>query len=468
MPKLKRPLNRSVTIVCVAFIGLLCVILSVATYRIYTTTMYDRFQKQMSSILDYVECHIDNDDMAECARTFVESEKYQQFQAFFDELIDHYGDVHYLYLMKVAEPDDPVGLYEICAANTTYEKKYEPENVLHLGDGDAEWFDDRTVQRFREILQGDEDVYYVNPSAWGVDYTLARPLKDSSGEHYGLLCVDVSIEQINESVYRNIYINIGMIIGPGALFILLLLWWMRRNVTEPLKALENSVTAFANASAGRRDPEELQFVPPEIHTQNEVESLMRAITKLAGDMRDYVKDIVAAENEARGLQVHVSEMNDIAYKDALTHVKNRAAYDDAARSLNWEILNHDAEFGIVMVDLNGLKDINDRYGHDKGDEYIVGASGVICGVYTHSPVFRVGGDEFLVVLQGQDYRTRESQLSNVRRAFERTAGAEDREPWQRYSAAVGMSVLASGDDVEAVFNRADQQMYEEKKRMKAE
>ena len=82
--------------------------------------------------------------------------------------------------------------------------------------------------------------------------------------------------------------------------------------------------------------------------------------------------------------------------------------------------------------------------------------------------FGLPEDEFLVVLQGQDYRTRESQLSNVRRAFERTAGAEDREPWQRYSAAVGMSVLASGDDVEAVFNRADQQMYEEKKRMKAE
>lgn len=94
-----RPLNRSVTIVCVAFFALLCVVLSVATYRIYTTTMYDRFQKQLKSIVTYIEGHIDNDDMAECARTYVESEKYKEFQTFFDDMIDRYTDVHYLYIM---------------------------------------------------------------------------------------------------------------------------------------------------------------------------------------------------------------------------------------------------------------------------------------------------------------------------------------------------------------------------------
>lgn len=464
----KRPLNRSVTLACVIFIGLLCVALSVATYRIFTTSMYDRYQQQMASIVTYVEDHIDHDDMSECARTFVESEKYVEFQAFLDNFIDTYGDIHYLYLMKVVEPDQPVEIYVICTANSTYEKESSPDDVLHLGDGEPGWYDSKTAQQFRTILQGDKDVYFVNPSAWGVDYTLARPLMNSKGEHYGLLCADVSIDQINATVYRSIYINIAMIIIPGMLFIMLLVMWMRQNVTDPLKRLENSVVTFANASAGKRNPDDLKFEAPEIHTQNEVESLTRAIEKLSADMRVYVKNIIVAEDEARGLQEHVTEMNTIAYQDALTHVKNRAAYEEKARALDREISNHCAEFGIVMVDLNALKVINDQYGHDKGNEYIVGACSVICEVYIHSPVYRIGGDEFAVVLQGQDYSDRHGLLIQIRNAFAHTWQSVDREPWRRYSAAVGMAIYAHGDDVEAVFNRADQDMYASKIEMKVE
>ena len=468
MSRVKRPLNRSIILVCALFIGLLCVVLSVATYRLYTTTMYDRYQKQLASILTYIESYIDHDDMAECADTFVESEKYREDQTLLDRFIDTYEDVHYLYIMKVADPDDPVGIYVVCTANSTYEKEQNPDDVLHLGDGEEGWYDEETTQGFREILQGDEDVYYVNPSAWGVDYTLARPLKNSKGEHYGLLCADVSIDEINKTVYRNIYINIAMIVVPGLLFILLLILWMRANVTRPLKQLENSVTAFAGASTGRRDPDDLVFVPPEIHTHSEVESLTQAVTKLSADMRDYVKDIVEAENEAKGLQEHVTEMNTIAFQDALTHVKNRASYDEMAQSLSWDIVNNCAEFAIVMVDLNSLKVINDQYGHDKGNEYIVGACKVICDVYVHSPVFRVGGDEFVVVLQGQDYRNREALLEKVRDGFSKALSERGQAPWHRYSAAVGMATYAPGEDLETVFNRADQDMYETKARMKAE
>ena len=110
-------------------------------------------------------------------------------------------------------------------------------------------------------------------------------------------------------------------------------------------------------------------------------------------------------------------MNDIAYKDALTRVKNKAAYDEKTDSLSWDIMNLAARFGIVMVDLNFLKVINDKYGHDKGNEYIVGSCRVVCDTYVHSPVYRIGGDEFLVVLEGQDYDNREELLEQVKAAF---------------------------------------------------
>ena len=104
MKSVKRPLARSIVIVFAIFIALLIAILSYASYRLYTKAMYDRYHAQMGSVADYIEAHVDHDDMAECADTFVESDTYVKFQAFMDDFIDHYEDVHYVYLMKVAGP----------------------------------------------------------------------------------------------------------------------------------------------------------------------------------------------------------------------------------------------------------------------------------------------------------------------------------------------------------------------------
>ena len=162
-----RPLRRSISIVSVLFFAALSLILSFATYRIYTSTMLRRYQKQMTSIVDYVEQHIDHEDMSACAQTYVESEKYKEFQAFFDEFIDYYEDVHYLYIIKVIDPDVPINIRDICSANSTYEKENDPDMVLHLGDGGEWWYDAETARAFQSIQEGNEDVFYTNPSSVG-------------------------------------------------------------------------------------------------------------------------------------------------------------------------------------------------------------------------------------------------------------------------------------------------------------
>ena len=463
MSKIKRPLNRSIVRVSIIFMSGMMILLSVVAYQLYTRAMYGRYEREMTAILDYIESYIDLDDMSECARTLEESDKYKEFQAFFDHYIDHFNDVHYLYIMKVDLSEGQQRVYEVCAANSTYEKLYEPEGVMHLGDVETEedeWYEESMRSRLIEIQNGDEDVFFDNPTIWGRDYTLARPLIDSEGNHFAMLCVDVSIDEINRTVYRNIYINIALIIIPGAIFVILLVWWMRRNVTKPLKRLEDRVVQFANDSTGKRDPDELVFIPPEVHTKNEVESLAKAITKLAADMRDYVKGLVAAEHE-------VVEMNTIAYRDALTHVQNRASYDEAARYLEEEIAKKgESEFAVVMADLNGLKAVNDQHGHDKGNEYLVGTCTILCELFPRSPVFRIGGDEFVILLRGREYDERDALLKTARETFAKTAANMDSEPWHRYSAAIGMAVYEKGDTFEAVFERADHEMYEAKANLK--
>ena len=462
-----RPLSKSITIVGAVFFAFLSIVVSVATYNIFTSTMFGRYQKQMASVLNYVESHIDHDDMAQCAATYVESDKYKEFQAFFDDLIDHYEDVHYLYIMQVLDTDDPVKIREICAANSTYEKENEPDMVLHLGDGEEGWFDAETTEKLREILKGNEDVYFMQPSAWGVDYTLARPLVNSAGQHYGILCADVSVDELNTVVYRNIYIIIGVIFVCGSFFIVSLLYWLNVSVVRPIKLLEKSVTDYAEASTGKRNPDELHFDPPVLRVRNEVSSLSEAVSRLSSNMTDYVKSMLAAEDETKDLQAHVSHMNSIAYKDALTKVKNQAAYDKEVASLSHDIALGRAEFGIVMVDLNNLKMINDRYGHEHGNDYILGSCRIICRVFSHSPVFRIGGDEFAVVIRDHDYKERGSLYSRLIKQFADSFAKDGAAPWQCYSAACGMAIYQKGDTVESVFNRADRIMYENKASLKA-
>ena len=313
----EHPLNRSIIFAGALFIFVLGVVISAVTILVFRTNLYERYEKQMESILNYVEAHIDHDDMARCAETFEKSEKYEEFQTFLDTFIDtyasnefrndpekdkKYNDVHYIYIMKVADVGDPYEIYEVVTANSSYEKEHFPEYVLTLGDHGEDlddWYDEATRKQFRAILNGDGEVFLTNDSEWGVDYTLARPLADSTGRHYGILCVDVSKDQLIETVTKTIIINIALVLGLGILFITLLLLWLRRNVTKPLHDLENSVASFAKTTAGRRDPDELVFTPPDIRSKNEISSLSNAVTKPSGDMRDYIKGIVAAEDEAR-------------------------------------------------------------------------------------------------------------------------------------------------------------------------
>ena len=92
---------------------------------------------------------------------------------------------------------------------------------------------------------------------------------------------------------------------------------------------------------------------------------------------------------------------------------------------------------------------------------------MICRVFAHSPVFRIGGDEFVVILTGQDYENRDALLKE----FERSAEAANREtenPWEKISLAKGVAVFDPDSDtgMDQILDRADRQMYEEKHRHK--
>lgn len=172
---------------------------------------------------------------------------------------------------------------------------------------------------------------------------------------------------------------------------------------------------------------------------------------------------IANVDAAKRMELAYEEAMNLANRDALTSVKNKRAYAQVEEELDKQIENGDyPPFGIVVCDLNGLKQVNDTQGHKAGDIFIRGTCRIICDIYAHSPVFRIGGDEFAVLLRDQDYDHRYDLKKRLLDELEQNRHGGIR------ALAFGMSEFDPEKDmrVQDVFERADALMYADKKACK--
>lgn len=175
---------------------------------------------------------------------------------------------------------------------------------------------------------------------------------------------------------------------------------------------------------------------------------------------------VANVNESMKRKMELENAIKIANIDALTGVKNKRAYAEDESEINNKIKNNIVvpEFAIVICDINDLKVVNDSKGHNSGDEYIKEACKIICDTYKHSPVYRIGGDEFAIVITGEDYLYRNVLLETIKNI------SVNNKKKGLVTLACGMGVYSCDldNDASTVFERADNAMYDDKRVFKAE
>ena len=223
-----------------------------------------------------------------------------------------------------------------------------------------------------------------------------------------------------------------------AVFIILIMSFVGR-ITKPLRTL----TAIAEqVDQGNYD------CKSDYDGRDEVGVLTRTFNRLTANLKTYISDL-----------------NDLAYADSLTSLHNKGAFDICVRNMQTQIEETDKtlDFAVCIFDCNDLKNVNDANGHDKGDIYLKEAATIICEVFKHSPVFRIGGDEFATMLMGSDYKNREALL----RQFDERCSAKriaETDAWERVDVARGMAVYdpQEDDSVNDVVRRADRNMYENK------
>ena len=173
----------------------------------------------------------------------------------------------------------------------------------------------------------------------------------------------------------------------------------------------------------------------------------------------------------KNLKNYITDLNDLAYADALTSLHNKGAFDICIKDIQTQLdaPEDGPAFAVCIFDCNNLKKINDQNGHDKGDIYLKVTAEIICEVYDHSPIFRIGGDEFAALLMDRDFRNRDELL----RQFDercREKRRQNAEAWEQVDVARGMAVYDPKEDesVSDVVRRADKNMYENKWKSKAE
>ncbi len=158
------------------------------------------------------------------------------------------------------------------------------------------------------------------------------------------------------------------------------------------------------------------------------------------------------------------QMKAIANRDSLTGVRSKHAFTEDEDLIDKKIEQKNAEpFAVVVCDVNGLKNINDTQGHKAGDDYLLRSCRMICDVFSHSAVYRIGGDEFAVLLTGRDYESRLDLMQELHDLSAAHIGTDQ---------AVVSGGLAEYDPdqdhcVKDAFERADAAMYKEKMLLKS-
>lgn len=169
----------------------------------------------------------------------------------------------------------------------------------------------------------------------------------------------------------------------------------------------------------------------------------------------------------RSIREMATKLEAYVYRDKLTGLRNAAAYISRGTELdNQAKVIPELAYGVILFDVNFLKKVNDKHGHQAGNKLLRHASRVICKVFEHSPVYRVGGDEFVAILEGEDYENREQLL----KLFDYRVAAESFDvagETIQVSVARGLAIYEHGMLFAEVAKKADVAMYNHKAAIKA-
>lgn len=294
--------------------------------------------------------------------------------------------------------------------------------------------------------------------AWGSFYSAYTPVFTSSGAVGGIVAVDFNAAwfdtQVSNLVRTVVIVSlISLIFG-----ILIVVIITRRN-----RARYRVLLAQLNELADKVQELVHEIESGAAPSASDREKISRNTEKLLqGEDLDAVgAKILTMQDDIRR---HIERVHRQAYVDAPTGVGSKAAYLDTVRHLEHMIQEEFATFAVAIFDLNGLKMINDNYGHECGDLALLDTANALIGIFGAENIYRIGGDEFVAILKHDDDREMRPLFARLDDAV-RDINREERPYKIPLAISKGASAYRPGEDPDykTVFKRADMAMYEDKR-----
>ena len=267
---------------------------------------YDK--KSIEGIIDLAMRNIDSDDLLECIETKRLSEKFRRSRGILDEIIETH-DIHYIYLIRPVENGGNGDMMEIMNGVTQERLRKDPNARATIGKLNGDDFSPyiiKTVLNF--IGKGDDILYFLNKSSYGVDYTGLKTIYASDGTPVCVIGVDISIESMLSKIFE---FQIGMLLSAVILVIMvqfIISRWLRRSVVIPMENIESSAVDIAEKFQVSTDPNDIVFRNPNINTGDELESLSRSIMMMSDEMKTYMSKLLyeTAERERISYELSVA------------------------------------------------------------------------------------------------------------------------------------------------------------------
>ena len=359
-------------------------------------------------------------------------------------------DVTSLYLSFVDNVKDPNGYFVYLVDSAPDEDACPPGCIDPLYD---------INKKLLEDPHRGFPAYITNTEEYGWLVTSGSAITKGD-EVIGYAMVDLSMTAIRarqaDRIVRLFFYLLASVIAISAIGITI----VHIILVKPIKKLTN-----AAASYDIYRPEETHeiFENLEIKTHDEIAELAKYMKIMESDINKKLKELTQINIELLESQKETAELSILARKDGLTGVQNKISYNSDVKKMDEAIAKGELkEFGIIMVDLNYLKLINDVNGHNAGDAALINLTKLICEIFDHSPVYRVGGDEFVAILKDRDYNDSKELIDKFNEEIEKVR--------DHLSAAIGYAKFDPEKDksVKDVFARADREMYSRKHEMKVE
>ena len=174
MKKIKNPLSKSIMKICIVSFFVLCVVLTLLNYFSYKVMLFERYESHLKNIITNTESKIDTDDLAECIRTGVKSEKYKQLQKDMDQCKDS-TDLEFLYIIIPLNTEERDNILSVIEAMSKKEYEETPEEFLDLNTLSGDDYSPEVAKQYLDAYGKEDIVYFENVTVWGDDYTGVKP-----------------------------------------------------------------------------------------------------------------------------------------------------------------------------------------------------------------------------------------------------------------------------------------------------